>query len=243
MSNTQKVFITGSSGGIGSSIAKKFNEIGCNLILISSSKEKLSKMKNLYGEKHFYYHLNISDLTNLTSKMEEIIDDHPDISIIINNAGLTSDSLLLRMKLEQWQEVINTNLSSNFVIIKSILPSMIKSKKGKIIGVSSVVAISGNPGQANYVSSKSGMIGFYKSLAHEVASRNINVNVVSPGFIVSPMTQKLNEIQKNKILDNIPMKKFGEPADVANLVYFLTSNEASYITGQNFHVNGGMLMV
>ena len=115
-------------------------------------------------------------------------------------------------------------------------------KNGKIVGISSVVALSGNPGQANYVSSKSGMIGFYKSLAHEVASRNINVNVVSPGFIVSPMTQKLNEIQKNKILDNIPMKKFGEPADVANLVYFLTSNEASYITGQNFHVNGGMLM-
>ncbi len=243
MSNTQKVFITGSSGGIGSSITKKFNKIGYNLILISSSKDKLNKMKNLYGENHSYYHLNISDLTKLSSSMEEIVDDHPDISIIINNAGLTSDNLLLRMKLEQWQEVINTNLSSNFVIIKSILPSMIKSKKGKIIGISSVVAISGNPGQANYVSSKSGMIGFYKSLAHEVASRNINVNVVSPGFIVSPMTQKLNETQKNKILENIPMKKFGEPSDVADLVYFLTSNEASYITGQNFHVNGGMLMV
>ncbi len=243
MSNTQKVFITGASGGIGSSITKKFNEIGYNLILISSSKEKLSNMKNLYGENHYYYHLNITDLTNLTLKMKEIIDEHPDISVVINNAGLTSDSLLLRMKLEQWQEVINTNLSSNFVIIKSILPSMIKNKKGKIIGISSVVAISGNPGQSNYVSSKSGMIGFYKSLAHEVASRNINVNVVSPGFIVSPMTQKLNETQKNKILENIPMKKFGEPSDVANLVYFLSSNEASYITGQNFHVNGGMLMV
>ena len=243
MSNTQKVFITGASGGIGSSITKKFNEIGYNLILISSSKEKLSNMKNLYGQNHHYYHLNITDLKNLTLKMKEIIDEHPDISVLINNAGLTSDSLLLRMKLEQWQEVIDTNLSSNFVIIKSILPSMIKNKKGKIIGISSVVAISGNPGQSNYVSSKSGMIGFYKSLAHEVASRNINVNVVSPGFIVSPMTQKLNEAQKNIILENIPMKKFGEPSDVANLVYFLSSNAASYITGQNFHVNGGMLMV
>jgi len=243
MNNLEKVFITGSSGGIGGAITKKFNDAGYKLILISSSKEKLSTMKNTYGNLHSYYHLNLSDLSTITSKMNEIANNHPDISIVINNAGLTSDNLLLRMKLEQWQEVINTNLSSNFVIIKSILPNMIKNKKGKIIGISSVVALSGNPGQSNYVSSKSGMIGFYKSIAHEVASRNININVVSPGFIVSPMTQKLNELQKNKILDNIPMKKFGEPVDVANLVYFLTTNEASYITGQNFHVNGGMLMV
>ncbi len=243
MNNLEKVFITGSSGGIGGAITKKFNDAGYKLILISSSKEKLSTMKNTYGNLHSYYYLDLSDLSSIPSKMNEIANNHPDISIVINNAGLTSDSLLLRMKLEQWQEVINTNLSSNFVIIKSILPNMIKNKKGKIIGISSVVALSGNPGQSNYVSSKSGMIGFYKSIAHEVASRNININVVSPGFIVSPMTQKLNELQKNKILDNIPMKKFGEPVDVANLVYFLTTNEASYITGQNFHVNGGMLMV
>ena len=243
MNNLEKVFITGSSGGIGGAITKKFIDIGCKLILTSSSKDKLSTIKNLYGDVHSYYHLDLSDLTSITSKMNEIVNNHPDISIVINNAGMTSDSLLLRMKLEQWQEVINTNLSSNFSIIKSILPNMIKNKKGKIIGISSVVALSGNPGQANYVSSKSGMIGFYKSIAHEVASRNININIVSPGFIVSPMTKKLNELQKNKILDNIPMKKFGEPDDVANLVYFLTTNQASYITGQNFHVNGGMLMV
>ena len=243
MINVEKVFITGASGGIGSAITKKFNDIGYKLVLISSSKDKLSTIKNEYGELHSYYHLDLSDLSTITSKMNEISNDHPDISIVINNAGLTSDSLLLRMKLEQWQEVINTNLSSNFAIIKSILPKMIKNKKGKIVGISSVVALSGNPGQSNYVSSKSGMIGFYKSIAHEVASRNININVVSPGFILSPMTEKLNELQKNKILDNIPMKKFGEPDDVANLVYFLTTNEASYITGQNFHVNGGMLMV
>ena len=123
------------------------------------------------------------------------------------------------------------------------IKNMIKNKRGKIIGISSVVAVTGNPGQSNYVSSKSGMIGFYKSIAHEVASRNININLVSPGFIVSPMTDKLTEAQKNKMLENIPMKKFGEPNDVANLVYFLSSNNASYITGQNFHVNGGMLMV
>ena len=243
MNNVEKVFITGSSGGIGSSITKKFIDVGYKLILTSSSKEKLSTMKNEYGDLHSYYQLDLSDLSSITSKMNEISNEHPDISVVINNAGMTSDSLLLRMKLEQWQKVINTNLSSNFAIIKSILPNMIKNKKGKIIGISSVVALSGNPGQSNYVSSKSGMIGFYKSIAHEVASRNININVVSPGFIVSPMTEKLNDLQKNKILDNIPMKKFGEPDDVANLVYFLTTNQASYITGQNFHVNGGMLMV
>ena len=118
-----------------------------------------------------------------------------------------------------------------------------KQKSGKIIGISSVVANSGNPGQANYVASKSGMIGLYKSIANEVASRNINVNLVSPGFIISPMTEKLNDMQKNKMLQNIPMKKFGNPFDVANMVYFLSTDEASYITGQNFHVNGGMLMV
>tara|TARA_B100001250_G_scaffold104645_1_gene88269 strand:+ start:960 stop:1691 length:732 start_codon:yes stop_codon:yes gene_type:complete len=243
MNYEEKVFITGSSGGIGTAITKKFIDIGYKLILISSSKEKLSTMKNTYGDLHSYYHLDLSDLSSITARMNEISNEHPDISVVINNAGMTSDSLLLRMKLEQWQEVINTNLSSNFAIIKSILPNMIKNKKGKIVGISSVVALSGNPGQSNYVSSKSGMIGFYKSIAHEVASRNININVVSPGFILSPMTEKLNELQRNKILDNIPMKKFGEPDDVANLVYFLTTNEASYITGQNFHVNGGMLMV
>ena len=243
MNKTEKVFITGSSGGIGGAITKKFNDSGYELILISSSKEKLETLKKSYGNHHSYYQLDLSDVSNISSKMDEIVNNHPDISIIVNNAGLTSDSLLLRMKFEQWQKVIDTNLSSNFAIIKSILPNMLKNKQGKIIGISSVVALSGNPGQANYVSSKSGMIGFYKSIAHEVATRNINVNVVSPGFIVSPMTEKLNDLQKNKILDNIPMKKFGEPVDVANLVYFLTTNDASYITGQNFHVNGGMLMV
>ena len=239
----KKVFITGASGGIGSAITKKFHDLGYALILTSSSEKKLLDLKNLYGDSHNYYTLDLSDLSAITTKMDEITKNHPDISILINNAGLTSDSLLLRMKLEKWQEVMNTNLSSNFVIIKSILPNMIKQKKGKIIGISSVVAITGNPGQSNYVSSKSGMIGFYKSLAHEVASRNINVNVISPGFIMSPMTDKLNEMQRNKMLENIPMKKFGEPCDVANMVYFLSSTEASYITGQNFHVNGGMLMV
>ena len=147
------------------------------------------------------------------------------------------------MKYLQWSNVINTNLNSNFIIIKSILPSMIANKKGNIIGISSVVATTGNAGQVNYTTSKAGMISMYKSLAQEVASRNINVNIVSPGFIISPMTNKLNENQKNQIMGTIPMKKFGKPEDVASLVFFLASEQSSYITGQTFHVNGGMLMV
>ena len=144
---------------------------------------------------------------------------------------------------DQWDKVIQANLSSNFKIIKNLLPNMLKQRSGKIIGISSVVATSGNPGQANYVAAKSGLIGLYKSIALEVASRNINVNLISPGFISSPMTEKLNEAQKDKILQKIPMKRFGKPSEIADLVYFLSADESSYITGQNFHVNGGMLMV
>ena len=146
------------------------------------------------------------------------------------------------MNSKQWSEVIKINLDSSYHIIKSLLPNMIANRYGKIIGISSVVATTGNPGQTNYVASKSGMIGLYKSIAHEVARRNINVNIVSPGFISSPMTDKLNDIQKNDILMKIPMKKFGNPSDVANLVYFLSGDDSSYITGQNFNINGGMLM-
>ena len=203
----------------------------------------MKELKKIYGDNHSYYILDLSNINSLSKKLKLINEEHKDISIIVNNAGITSDGLLLRMQYEQWKKVIDTNLTSNFFIIKSLLPNLLKNNRGKIIGISSVVALSGNPGQSNYVASKSGMIGFYKSIAQEVASRNINVNIVSPGFIMTPMTDKLNEVQKSKILNNIPMKKFGSPIDIANLVYFLSSDEASYITGQNFHVNGGMLMV
>ena len=146
-------------------------------------------------------------------------------------------------EVHQWEDVINVNLNSNFHIIKSIIPNMIKNKRGKIIGITSVVAFTGNPGQSNYTASKSGMIAMYKSLALEVAQRNININLIAPGFIESPMTSKLNEDQRKIIMDKIPMKRFGSPNDVANLALFLTSDYASYITGQTFHVNGGMLML
>ena len=169
--------------------------------------------------------------------------EHNDISVIVNNAGTTQDNLIFRMKYDQWVRVIQTNLNSSYQIIKTLLPNMLSKKYGKIIGISSIVATTGNPGQSNYVAAKSGMIGFYKSIALEVASRNINVNVVSPGFIISPMTNKLNDNQKNAILEKIPMKRFGEANEIADLVYFLSSDKSKYITGQNIHINGGMLMV
>tara|TARA_B110000438_G_C15610318_1_gene561913 strand:- start:290 stop:853 length:564 start_codon:yes stop_codon:yes gene_type:complete len=187
--------------------------------------------------------MDLSQTDHMISTIKKISDENPDIDILINNAGITKDNLLLRMKADQWNDVINVNLNSNFYIIKAIIPNMIKRKKGKIIGITSVVALTGNPGQTNYTASKAGMISMYKSLALEVAQRNININLIAPGFIESPMTSRLNQNQKNQIMDRIPMKKFGSPKDIANIAVFLASDNASYITGQTFHVNGGMFML
>ena len=239
----KKILITGASGGIGSSIVDKFLKNKYTIILTSSSDTTLTKLKQKYGDSHHYYVLDFKNPDENNIILKKISDEHPDLNVIVNNAGITDDSLLLRMKTDQWNNVIQANLSSNFSIIKALLPNMIKNKSGKIIGISSVVATSGNPGQSNYVAAKSGMIGFYKSVALEVASRNINVNIVSPGFIISPMTEKLNDKQKNAILEKIPMKRFGESNEIADLVYFLSSDKSKYITGQNIHINGGMLMV
>ena len=239
----KKILITGASGGIGSSIADKFLKNNYEMILTSSSDTTLTNLKEKYGNNHHYYVLDFKKPEDNISILKKISEEHPDLNVIVNNAGITDDSLLLRMKTDQWNNIIQANLSSNFTVIKALLPNMIKNKSGNIIGVSSVVATSGNPGQSNYVAAKSGMIGFYKSIALEVASRNINVNIVSPGFIISPMTDKLNDKQKNVILEKIPMKRFGESNEIADLVYFLSSDESKYITGQNIHINGGMLMV
>ena len=239
----KKVLITGASGGIGKTLVEKFINNGAKLIITSSNQDKLDILKSHYGNNHLYYLLDLSDTNKLADNVKKIREENRDIDILINNAGIAKDNLLIRMNKEQWQDVIDINLTSNFYIIKSILPDMIKSRKGKILGITSVVAFSGNPGQTNYTASKGGMISMYKSLAIEVAQRNINVNLIAPGFIESPMTEALNVDQKNSIMDKIPMKKFGLPEDVANLALFLTSDYSSYITGQSFHVNGGMLML
>jgi len=243
MSDIKKIFITGASGGIGTAICNKFQKNKFSLVLTSSSEEKIDILKKKYGNNHFYYKVDLSDSENLQNCLDKISKEHKDISIIINNAGATQDNLIFRMKNDQWSKIIQTNLNSNYQIIKTLLPNMLSNKFGKIIGISSIVGSTGNPGQANYVASKSGMVGLYKSIALEVAKRNINVNVVSPGFISTPMTETLNENQKENYLSKIPMFKFGKPEDIANLVYFLSSDQASYITGQNIHINGGMLMV
>ena len=239
----KKVLITGASGGIGTAICEKFISNDYTLLLTTSSNEKKDTLLKKYGKNHFYYKVDISDTNNLQNILNEISESHKDISVIVNNAGITEDNLVLRMSQEQWSKVIKTNLDSSYNIIKTLLPNMLSNRYGKIIGISSVVATTGNPGQSNYVASKSGMIGLYKSIALEVAKRNININIVSPGFISTAMTNKLNENQKNNILSKIPMGKFGDSFDIANLVYFLSSDESSYITGQNININGGMLMV
>jgi len=239
----KKILITGASGGIGKALSDVFIKAKCQIIFTSSDELKLESLRKDFGSKHLYYFLDLSDSTSLSENIKKITEENKDIEILISNAGVTKDNLILRMKKNQWDDVININLNSNFHIIKSIIPNMIKNKKGRIIGITSVVAFTGNSGQANYTASKSGMIAMYKSLALEVAQRNININLIAPGFIESPMTSKLAENQKNTIMDKIPMKRFGSPYDVANLAIFLTSDYASYITGQTFHVNGGMLML
>ena len=239
----KKILITGASGGIGKALSEVFIKSNCQIIFTSSNAIKLENLKKNFGKKHLYYFLDLSNSDSLIENIQKISDENKDIEILINNAGTTKDNLILRMKKDQWDDVININLNSNFHIIKSIIPNMIKNKRGKIIGITSVVAFTGNPGQSNYTASKSGMISMYKSLALEVAQRNININLIAPGFIESPMTYKLNENQRSVIMDKIPMKKFGSPNDVANLALFLASDNASYITGQTFHVNGGMLML
>ena len=243
MNINKKIFLTGASGGIGSAICLKFLSAKYSLVLTSSSSEKLQSLREKYGSSHHYYLLDLSNSEKLQKNLDEISKDHKDISVIINNAGKTHDNIIFRMKNEQWSEVIQTNLNSNYQIIKSLLPNMLTNKYGKIIGISSIVGSTGNPGQANYVASKSGLVGLYKSIAIEVARRNINVNVISPGFISTAMTEKLNEDQKNAYLSRIPMMKFGKPNDVANLAYFLSTDDSTYITGQNLHINGGMLLV
>ena len=236
------VLLTGSTGSIGKEIAKKLSISGAKIALSATNIDKLKSLKADLGNDHLIYPCDLSDLNNINKLSEDVIGDFGTIDILINNAGIKRDDLLIRMKDDDWFDVINMNLTSVYKLTKNITKQMFKQRQGKIISISSVVGFSGNPGQTNYVSSKSGLVGFTKSLAMEVATRGITVNCVAPGMIDSDMIDSLNEKQKEAIIGRIPMAKLGLPSDVAEACLFLSSHMSDYITGQTIHVNGGMVM-
>jgi 3-oxoacyl-[acyl-carrier protein] reductase len=240
--NGKTALITGASGGIGQAIAKTLHKQGAKICLSATREEKLQQLAQEISSDVKYIATNLSDFSqveNLFDKAEELMGQ---IDILVCNAGITKDSLILRMKNEDFDHVIDVNLKSTFILNRNAIKKMIRRKNGRIINISSVVAITGNPGQANYVASKAGMIGMSKSLAQEVASRDVTINCVAPGFIESPMTDSLTEGQKMGILSKIPAGRMGSSQDIANAVAFLASPESSYITGSTIHVNGGMFM-
>ncbi len=231
--------ITGATGGIGKAIAETFANAGAKVVLTGRNKEKLEEL-NKQIKNSFIIPCDLSTKDSTKELIKETLNIAGKLDILINNAGITKDTLCIRMKDEDWQEVIDVNLSTTFKLARDSIMPMIKNKFGRIINITSVVGCTGNGGQTNYAASKAGIIGFTKSMAIEVASRNITVNSIAPGFIKTAMTDVLPEEIKNNLLDTIPIKKFGEPQDVANAALFLASDEASYITGQTLHVNGGM---
>lgn len=239
----KNALITGATGGIGSEIAKALAKQGAKLVLSGTKEEKLQELATQIDGEVKYLTCNLSDSASveaLFDKAEELVGGQ--IDILVCNAGITKDSLILRMKDEDFNHVLDVNLKSTFILNRNAIKKMMRRKYGRIINISSVVGVTGNPGQCNYVASKAGMIGMTKSLAQEVASRGITINCVAPGFISSPMTDILNDQQKEVILNKIPVGKMGEASDIAKGVAFLASEDASYITGHTLHINGGMFM-
>ena len=240
--NGQTALITGAGRGIGKTIALKLAESGLDVAIADMnpvSDDVLREIKE-YGTKCLSYKMDVTDVESVDSVVKKIIDETGGVHILVNNAGITQDNLFMRMKPEQWSQVIDVNLNGVFHVTKAVIRTMVKQHSGRIINISSVVGFSGNPGQVNYSSTKSGLIGFTKSLSREVGTRGITVNAVAPGFINTAMTQALNESQQQAILSQIPLGRMGEAEDIANAVAFLASEEASYITGTVLHVNGGM---
>lgn len=238
----QAALITGAGRGIGKTIALKLAVSGADTILVDMSPEMDDVRKEIEGmnRKCLTFQVDVTDLEAIYAMVNNIIEELGEIHILVNNAGITQDNLFMRMKPEQWSKVIDVNLNGVFNVTKAVIRSMVKQRYGKIINISSVVGFSGNPGQVNYSSTKSALVGFTKSLAREVGTRGVTVNAVAPGFIVTPMTQALNESQQEAILQQIPLGRMGDAGDIANAVAFLASKEASYITGTVLHVNGGM---
>ena len=238
----QAALITGAGRGIGKTIALKLAVSGADTILVDMSPEMDDVRKEIEGmnRKCLTFQVDVTDLEAIYAMVNNIIEELGEIHILVNNAGITQDNLFMRMKPEQWSKVIDVNLNGVFNVTKAVIRSMVKQRYGKIINISSLVGFSGNPGQVNYSSTKSALVGFTKSLAREVGTRGVTVNAVAPGFIDTAMTQSLNESQQEAILQQIPLGRMGDAGDIANAVAFLASKEASYITGTVLHVNGGM---
>ena len=237
----KNIIVTGASGGIGNSIVEKLNDCGANVLASGTRSEKLEELKNKFNKiKILKFDISQSD------KIEEFIDNAANelggLDCIVNNAGITQDNLAIRMSIDEWKKVIDINLTSTFLMSKYAIKKMLKNKKGKIINITSVVGHTGNLGQANYTASKAGLVAMSKSLAIEYAKKNINVNCISPGFIKTAMTDKIDDKFKEVIISKIPSARLGEPEDIANAVLFLSSDQSNYINGETLHVNGGMYM-
>lgn len=235
--------VTGASGGIGSQIATSLHVQGANVILHGTRVEKLNSLQKNLGERAYCLPGDLSDREVVSKMIEAASEVAGPVHILVNNAGITRDNLFMRMKDEEWDDVLAVNMTSSMLLCRAAIRSMMKARWGRIISISSIVGVTGNPGQTNYAASKAGMIGFSKSLAAEVASRGITVNVVAPGFIETPMTEVLSDVQKSALLANVPSGRLGQSSEIAAAVVYLASQEAGYVTGSTLHVNGGMAML
>jgi 3-oxoacyl-[acyl-carrier protein] reductase len=235
--------ITGASGGIGAAIAKALHAAGATIAISGTRQAVLEELKSQIGDNVHVLPCNLSSAEDVEKLIPAAEAAMGGLDILVNNAGITKDGLAMRMKDEDWQSVIDVNLTSNFRLCRAAMRGMMKKRWGRIINITSIVGVTGNPGQVNYVASKAGIIGMTKSIAQELAARNVTANCVAPGFIATPMTDVLNEKQKEAILGRIPAGRMGAPADIAAAVIYLASEEAGYVTGQTLHVNGGMAMI
>jgi len=239
----KKALVTGATGGIGAAIATMLHEAGAEVAISGTRAEKLESLAAELGARVHVVAANLSDRASVDQLAKDAATAMGGVDILVNNAGITKDNLAMRMKEDEWDSVLQVNLESAFRLTKGLMRSMMKSRWGRVINITSVVGVTGNPGQANYCASKAGMIGMSKALAAELASRGITVNCVAPGFIGTPMTDVLTDDQKSAITAGIPSGELGEPADIASAVLYLASSEAKYVTGQTLHVNGGMAMI
>ncbi len=242
MSDKTVALVTGASRGIGKAIAQQLTEDGFYVVGTATSDSGAAAISDYLSEAGTGMKLNVTDADSIQSVIKEITSSVGAPTVLVNNAGITRDNLMLRMKDEEWDDIISTNLSSIFRVSKACLRGMMKNKKGRIVSIASVVGVMGNSGQANYSAAKAGIIGFSKSLAKEVGSRHITVNTVAPGFIDTDMTKELTDDQKAALIEGVPLARLGEPQEIANAVSFLCSDKAAYITGETLHVNGGMYM-